>query len=70
MYIIDRFEGDFAVVENGDAFENIPRSALPENISEGDVIVLENGRWSVNTSETDIRRARIREKMNRLTGNS
>ena len=70
MYIIDRFEGDFAVVENGDVFENIPRSVLPENASEGDVIVFDGEKWSVNTSETKLRRARIREKMNRLTGNS
>ena len=66
MMIIDRFEGDFAVVENGDVFENIPCSVLPDGASEGDVIVFDGEKWGVDTAETEKRRARIREKMNRL----
>lgn len=39
MYIIDRFEGDWAVVEteNRTTF-NLPRSILPADLKEGDVI--------------------------------
>ena len=68
MMIIDRFEGEFAVVENGDVFENIPRHTLPIEASEGDVIVFDGEKWCVDTTETEIRRARIREKMNSLKG--
>jgi len=38
-YIIDRFEGEFAVVELGDrTFVNIPRKAVPPDAREGSVI--------------------------------
>jgi len=39
MYIIDRFEGDLAIVEmeNRTTF-NLPRSILPSDLKEGDVI--------------------------------
>ncbi len=38
-YTIDRFEGDFAVVEleNG-KFANIPREAIPREAKDGDII--------------------------------
>ena len=43
--IIDRFEGDLAVVEFGEVMEDIPRSRLPESIQPGDVLwFYEDGR--------------------------
>lgn len=40
MLIVDRFEGDYAVIENGEGvFINIDRKLL-KGIKEGDVIVL------------------------------
>ncbi|KJS81778.1 MAG: hypothetical protein JM58_16230 [Peptococcaceae bacterium BICA1-8] len=40
MFIIDRFEGDWAVIEyNGKTF-NIPQEILPSTAKEGDVINL------------------------------
>jgi len=42
MMIIDRFEGECAVVElNKDNFVNIPRVILPKAAKEGDVITVE-----------------------------
>ncbi len=39
--VIDRFEGEFAVVELPDGrFCNIPKCALPKGAGEGDVILL------------------------------
>lgn len=39
MYIIDRFEGDWAVVETEKRTTfNLPRSILPADLKEGDVI--------------------------------
>lgn len=41
MYIIDRFEENFAVIECEDKSTfNIPRAILPRNAKEGDVIIL------------------------------
>ena len=38
-YIIDRFEGDFAIVELSDeTLVNIPKSAIPPDAKEGSVI--------------------------------
>lgn len=41
MFIIDRFEGKWAVIEaeDGTTF-NLPRSVLPGDAREGDVIIL------------------------------
>ncbi|MEW8959125.1 hypothetical protein MHOCP_03710 [Moorella humiferrea] len=41
MFIIDRFEGRWAVIaaEDGMTF-NLPRSVLPRDAGEGDVIIL------------------------------
>jgi Protein of unknown function (DUF3006) len=39
MYIVDRFEGNWTVVEGpGRATFNLPRDVLPSEIKEGDVI--------------------------------
>ncbi|CDZ23914.1 hypothetical protein CCDG5_0785 [[Clostridium] cellulosi] len=56
-YTIDRFEGNFAVVEleNG-KFADIPRIAIPAEAREGDIIEV-----TVNKSETEKRRNEIRE---------
>jgi len=38
MLIIDRFEGEFAIVESGEQTFEIPTFALPSTVQEGDVI--------------------------------
>ncbi|QSZ27101.1 DUF3006 domain-containing protein [Aceticella autotrophica] len=38
LCIIDRFEGDWAVVEYGNKTFNFPKELLPENGKEGDVL--------------------------------
>ncbi|AFK87467.1 MULTISPECIES: DUF3006 domain-containing protein [Thermoanaerobacterium] len=38
MCIIDRFEGDYAVIEYGRVTFNFPRTLLPKDSKEGDVI--------------------------------
>lgn len=50
MYIIDRFEGDWAIIEteNSTLF-NLPRSVMPTDLKEGDVI---NILVSIDTEST------------------
>lgn len=50
MLIIDRFEGDFAVVEykEGRTF-NLPRSLLPPGAKEGDVLQLKQKKKNRNS---------------------
>lgn len=61
-WIIDRFEGDFALceIEKGVIY-NIPRAALPENVREGDVISV-----NIESSETESRKSSINKLMNDL----
>ena len=53
--IIDRFEGDFAVVEiSTSQFENLPKSLVPFQAKEGDVIKIE-----IDELETKKRKEKI-----------
>ena len=61
MLIIDRIEGDFAVVETSNGLINIPRADLPTNAKEGDVLVL-----GLDKNETEARKKRIDGMMNSL----
>lgn len=60
--IIDRFEGDFAVVEldNGN-MKNIHRNKIPKEANEGDVIYISQ-EIRIDINETKKRKAEI-EKM-------
>lgn len=44
MIIVDRFEGDFAVLETDSGMTDVEKSRLADDICEGDVIIeTENG---------------------------
>ena len=66
MTIIDRFENNKAILETDGGMIEIERSQLPENAREGDVIIENNGVWSVDVPETEKRRSDMRELMKRL----
>ena len=59
--IIDRFEGDYAVVEiNKGKFVNLPKELVPD-AKEGDVIVI-----TIDQDETEMRKEHVKELMNQL----
>ncbi|CAN5729287.1 DUF3006 domain-containing protein [soil metagenome] len=62
---IDRFEGEIAVllVEPEQTPVNVPRSDLPEEVKQGDVVRLEG---SIDGEETERRRAEVQDKIERL----
>jgi hypothetical protein len=63
--IIDRFEGDFAVIETVDGrMINIKKHLLPENAREGDVIDLEH--LSIDETSTRLRKEKIEKLAERL----
>jgi len=64
MLIIDRFEGNFAVVEykEGCTF-NLPRSLLPPGTKEGDVLQLT---VTIDDEGTAARKIRIENLMDEL----
>lgn len=61
-FVIDRFEGEFAIVEleNKEIIE-IPRSIIPTEAREGDVLTI-----SIDENETEDRKKRIKEKFENL----
>mgnify|MGYP004512144713 CR=1 FL=1 len=68
MYTLDRFEGNFAVLENRNTKEmtDIPISNIPSNAKEGDILKLSNGSYVIDYEETSIVSDRIRDKMDNL----
>jgi hypothetical protein len=46
--IIDRFEGNFAVVEFKDGTEDIPKVMLPEDCRVEDVLSIDNNKITVD----------------------
>lgn len=61
-FIIDRFEGEFAVVElENKEIIDIPRAILPVDAKEGDVIII-----SIEETETENQKKRIQDKFNSL----
>lgn len=61
-FTIDRFEGEYAVVELNDGkITQIPRIAIPTDAKEGDIISLK-----IEIDKTAKRKASIERKMNKL----
>ena len=61
-YIIDRFEGDFAIVELSDkTFVNIPKAVIPPEAKEGSVIDV-----TIDEDSTAARTEKINNLMNDL----
>ena len=61
-FIIDRFEGEFAIVELEDkTMVDIPRVALPAEVMEGDIITI-----AIQEDETQKRRRKMKDKLNEL----
>lgn len=66
ILIIDRFEGDWVVIEYGDTTFNFPRSLLPPDVKWGDVITIS---VSVDQTVTKERRQKARDMMKRFFDN-
>ena len=67
-YIIDRFEGAYAVCEDMESGERITltRAALPVDAAEGAILIAADGGYIVDADATEARRARIRSRFERL----
>lgn len=67
-YSIDRFEGEYAVLENRNTNEMKPikRDMLPSNIKEGSILQYVNGKYMYNEELTKEETKRIQDRMNKL----
>ena len=59
--IIDRFEGQYALVEIAGTIRSISRRRLPAEAQEGDVIVLQGRKWTVDQEATQERQKYLAE---------
>ena len=68
--VIDRFEGDYAIIELSDrTIKNIRRSLLPYEAKEGDVIEMnEHGEVRIDEDETDDMKKEIEKLMDDVWG--
>ena len=69
--IIDRFEGEYAVLElreeTGEVlYKNLPASWLPDDAAEGDVVVKTAEGYAIDTLETEKRRMEAAEKLQEM----
>ena len=67
-YSVDRFEGEYAVLENRKTNEikHVKKDMLPENIKEGSILQYVNEKYTYNEELTKEETKRIQEKMNKL----
>ena len=67
-WIVDRFEEDFAVLENAKTLDtaSLPKIALPIGISPGDTLVMHDGVWRLDNAETAARGQRIQSMFDRI----
>lgn len=60
--VIDRFEGDYAVIETDDGGHiNVLKSILPKEAKDGDIVLMENGEYLIDTENTELARKRAVE---------
>ncbi|MEF9918643.1 MAG: DUF3006 domain-containing protein [Eubacterium sp.] len=54
IYMLDRFEGDVAVlIDTDDQVQSVDKKGLPKNAKEGDYYNLTDGRYIINEEETE-----------------
>ena len=70
LYSLDRFEGDWAVLvdEDGES-RDVPRTQLPPEAEEGDMLRERNGGFIPDEDATAARRAEILRLQEKLLGN-
>lgn len=65
--IIDRFEGDYGIVElEGGTIINVPRNLLPDKAKEGDTLVFDESNIEIDRTDTDNRAEKVTKLMDEL----
>lgn len=56
LYSIDRFEGEYAILEHNGDYINILKSTLPLEVKEGDILEFTDNCFNILHNETNDRR--------------
>ena len=67
-YVIDRFEGDFAVLENPETKEpeDFPKADMPKGAHSGQTVFIQNGKWEIDYEATAKRHSEIKSLFDRI----
>lgn len=70
-YVIDRFEGNYAILENQDTYEiiDVKRNELPDDAKEGSVLSFENDIYTLDIYATNQRKEDILKRFSKLKNN-
>lgn len=68
MLILERFEGNVAVIENGDEHIETEIENCSAEVKEGDVLVLRDGVYCTDEVETEKQRLKIKNLQDSLWG--
>jgi len=66
MIIIERFEGNLAILEDNNKSIEIERASLPKNAKEGDLIELKGGKYVINAEKTAERRRSVISRLKKM----
>ena len=66
IYYIDRFEGNYAVMEHDGEFTDFLRKKLPQDAREGDALEWFDDCWHILHEETNSRRQALAERRRKL----
>lgn len=61
--IVDRFEGEYAIIEIEGRTHDVRRTLLADNVIQGDVVELQNGIWIKNLNATEHRSKEMKKLM-------
>ncbi|WP_211750274.1 DUF3006 domain-containing protein [Paenibacillus sp. Marseille-Q4541] len=61
--IVDRFEGDYAIIEIDGKTRDVAKSIVNSSVKVGDVVTLVDGIWKPNLTETEEREKQIKHLM-------
>lgn len=61
--IVDRFEGEYAVIEVDGKTRDIKRNLIADSVRVSDVVILKNGNWERDSDETDKRKKEVKKLM-------
>ncbi len=64
--IIDRFEGDYAMIEVDAKIERIDRKLLPPSAKEGDSLIIDGTNITIDIKGTEERREQVKRLMDKL----
>lgn len=61
--IVDRFEGEYAVIEMDGETRDVKRNLIADSVRVSDVVILKNGKWERDSDETLKRKKEVKKLM-------